>query len=810
VSKIEIARKALKNVVKEWSPNVELGVTAYGHRKKGDCNDIENIIPVGKVDKNKVIKTVMSIQPKGKTPISRSLRKAAEALKYTEEKATIILISDGKETCDADPCAAAKELEKKGIDFVTHVIGFNVDKKTDKQLECIAHATGGEYFSAKNATALNKAMKRIVKKVEVVKPKPVVKKLKKNLEVTASETEGGKWVSAIHYIHYIVDGEKDKQVTNCWSEKDKSCLEKLPVGKYIMVSEYNKFKKETPIEIKADEVLKVNVVMGQTGKIEITASETEGGKWVSAIHYIHYIVDGEKEEQVTNCWSEKKESCIQQIPVGKYIMVSEYNEFKKETPIEIKADEVLKINVVIGQTGKIEITASETEGGKWVSAIHYIHYIVDGEKEEQVTNCWSEKKESCIQQIPVGKYIMVSEYNEFKKETPIEIKAEETNRVNVIFSQTNKVIISASETEDGKWIEAHHDIYKMEDGEKGSHVTSCWSHKKEECIRQIPLGKYLLKSSYNKFNNETYFEIKADEATKINIVMGETGKVEIIASKTEGGKWVEAHHDIYYMEDGEKGSHVTSCWSHKKEECIRQIPVGKYLLKSTYNQFKKETPFEVKAKKMTKLRVIFGQFVIKSICTDVHTKVGYEVYARSGRMVYDTSRPCGEIVQLTLDSGDYSVEASMQSSKKEVKFTVGGTEHELLLDLTNLNHEEAIKEDTPMEHTLVTEKKVKQKRSINTKIQNELDQTDMKEAAKGLGQLGALLGQMGKAVNGDNSKEIQEAGAFLKALGGLVDPEKTKAIKEEIAHEKEVQKIENKKADKAFDEMSQELEMFTK
>ncbi|HHB94921.1 MAG TPA: VWA domain-containing protein, partial [Campylobacterales bacterium] len=154
-TKIEIAKKALENVVKDWNPKVELGLTVYGHRKKGDCNDIESVIPVGQIDKNEIISTVNKIQPKGKTPIARSLKKVADELKYTEEKATIILISDGKESCDSNPCDVAKDLEKKGIDFVTHVIGFNVDKKTDKQLECIAKATGGEYFSAKNASALN-------------------------------------------------------------------------------------------------------------------------------------------------------------------------------------------------------------------------------------------------------------------------------------------------------------------------------------------------------------------------------------------------------------------------------------------------------------------------------------------------------------------------------------------------------------------------------------------------------------------------------------------------------------------------------
>ena len=305
VTKIEIARDALKNVVREWNPNVELGLTVYGHRSKGDCNDIETIIPVGKIDKNRVIKTVMSIKPKGKTPISRSLRKVAEEIKYTEEKATIILISDGKETCDPDPCATAKELEAQGIDFVAHVIGFNVDKKTSKQLECIANATGGEYFSAKNAAALNEAMKVIAKKVEVVEPpKPVVKKLKNNLEVIASETEGGKWVEAYHAIYPVEDGEIGRSKKNCWSKKKKECLLDIPVGQYVLKSKYNEFKKETAFEIKAGEATKLSIVFGQTNKVEITASETEGGKWIKAYHAIHPVEDGEIGRSVKNCWSE--------------------------------------------------------------------------------------------------------------------------------------------------------------------------------------------------------------------------------------------------------------------------------------------------------------------------------------------------------------------------------------------------------------------------------------------------------------------------------------------------------------------------
>ena len=106
---------------------------------------------------------VDAIKPKGKTPLTAAVRMAAEELRYTEEKATVILLSDGLETCDLDPCAVAGELEGAGIDFTAHVIGFNITGSDDrKQLSCIAENTGGTFVSAANAQELTKAFEQVI------------------------------------------------------------------------------------------------------------------------------------------------------------------------------------------------------------------------------------------------------------------------------------------------------------------------------------------------------------------------------------------------------------------------------------------------------------------------------------------------------------------------------------------------------------------------------------------------------------------------------------------------------------------------
>jgi Ca-activated chloride channel family protein len=109
-TKISAARRAVDSILAKWKPNDRLGLMAYGHRVKGDCKDIELIVPPQGFDADRIQQSVRALNPKGKTPIADSLRAAARALQSSERKATVILVSDGIETCSPDPCAVAAEL----------------------------------------------------------------------------------------------------------------------------------------------------------------------------------------------------------------------------------------------------------------------------------------------------------------------------------------------------------------------------------------------------------------------------------------------------------------------------------------------------------------------------------------------------------------------------------------------------------------------------------------------------------------------------------------------------------------------------
>jgi Ca-activated chloride channel homolog len=98
-TKMDIAKEVVAKLVADWKPDDELGLVAYGHREKGSCTDIEVLREPGALDAGDYMKAVNALNPKGKTPMTAAVRIAAEALQYTEKKATVILVSDGIETC---------------------------------------------------------------------------------------------------------------------------------------------------------------------------------------------------------------------------------------------------------------------------------------------------------------------------------------------------------------------------------------------------------------------------------------------------------------------------------------------------------------------------------------------------------------------------------------------------------------------------------------------------------------------------------------------------------------------------------------
>lgn len=161
-AKIAVARRVLKEALAGVPEATAVGLVAYGHRSKEDCADIEVIAAPGAQPRPALAAKIDALQPKGKTPITAAVTQVFEALRTRERPATVVLVSDGIETCGGDPCAAVRAAREAGIAFVLHVVGFDVGDVDVAQLECAAQAGGGLYLPAADADQLAAALAQAV------------------------------------------------------------------------------------------------------------------------------------------------------------------------------------------------------------------------------------------------------------------------------------------------------------------------------------------------------------------------------------------------------------------------------------------------------------------------------------------------------------------------------------------------------------------------------------------------------------------------------------------------------------------------
>ncbi len=166
-SKMSVAKRTILQVLNRVPPSTNLGLRVYGARTDSAafaCRDSYLAVPIGANQRYRISSALSSIQPKGATPISHSLIEATEDdFLNRPGKKTIILVSDGIETCGQDPCSVAVNMQRRGIDVKISVVGFGLhDLAAMNQLKCIALSTFGQFHLANTAAQLADQLGRTI------------------------------------------------------------------------------------------------------------------------------------------------------------------------------------------------------------------------------------------------------------------------------------------------------------------------------------------------------------------------------------------------------------------------------------------------------------------------------------------------------------------------------------------------------------------------------------------------------------------------------------------------------------------------
>ena len=175
-TRLEAAKAAVADFVGSLAPDIRLALRVYGHQStpdKKNCQDSELVAGFAPAAEGKaaLLDKVAGLKARGYTPITLSLQLAAKDIAgEPSAERTVVLVSDGRETCSAAPCVAAKALAAADAMLVVHTIGLGVDAAARNQLQCIASMARGSYFDAGSRAELAAVIGKAAaaKKTEIV------------------------------------------------------------------------------------------------------------------------------------------------------------------------------------------------------------------------------------------------------------------------------------------------------------------------------------------------------------------------------------------------------------------------------------------------------------------------------------------------------------------------------------------------------------------------------------------------------------------------------------------------------------------
>lgn len=160
VPRIDGAKRAMGRVIPDVAHLRRLGLIVYGEGEYNDCNTIELRLKPTPDAAATLLGEVANIDPRGRTPLTESVKQAADILDYKNRPGTIVLLTDGEETCGGDPCKLAAQLKKQAKDLTIHVIGYRHETEGYFTSRCMADVTGGHYVRATNEAELVEALRK--------------------------------------------------------------------------------------------------------------------------------------------------------------------------------------------------------------------------------------------------------------------------------------------------------------------------------------------------------------------------------------------------------------------------------------------------------------------------------------------------------------------------------------------------------------------------------------------------------------------------------------------------------------------------
>jgi Ca-activated chloride channel homolog len=371
-AKFEVSRETLAQTLARVRPDARLGLSSFGHRRRGYCADVEVIVPPDANNLEKVTTPLAKLNANGMGPVAMALRETAKAI-GASAPSTIVMIHDDIDNCSPDTCAAAAEIAKANPNIAIYSIGLGLGPQKLALMSCVANATGGRAYDTQDVAGLNAALDEILKLANlepgVALATPKDQTSKKEEAAPPPEAPPGLYLTAgLGPDSATLESPVRWRIAKAGPEGEviqetraAAIVEKVPPGSYEVEARLGMASAHQTVEVKTNGPTSVRLDLN-AGVLKLLARAAKNAPPLPAPVFTVTALDGaDAKKSVAPLWIGREAQPEIVLPAGDYRVTVEDGLARQEQTVKIAAATGTTVDAMLA-TGRLELAAARGNG----------------------------------------------------------------------------------------------------------------------------------------------------------------------------------------------------------------------------------------------------------------------------------------------------------------------------------------------------------------------------------------------------------------------------------------------------------------
>ncbi|MBA2124706.1 VWA domain-containing protein [Hyphomicrobium methylovorum] len=587
-AKIDIVRETLGKTLMEPS-STRVGLISFGHRRRGDCNDVE-LIAAPDSAREAVAAPLAKLNPRGPGPVTSALKLAAEAI-GTSRPAQIVIVGDNADNCHQDTCALARDFARSTPGVAVHVVGIGIPASERPRISCVSDATGGHYYDITNSTGLSAALEEVAK-IAILAPSgtnvsapsaeaaPPPPPKGASLRVSAALIKGGALID--QQIRWRIRQAGGSDVLGETTGRDISA--KLSAGSYDIEAQLGSIIAKGTITV-ADGGTESIVLPLDAAHLSVRAVASKGSTSPSPSAIMTVSSDGKPVA------IEKGGRVDLFLRPGTYALDVADGIARDRRALKLAAGDDAPIEIAL-ETGVVELTAN-TADGKVPADVLYSIYEDDPESPNGRREVARSRADAPTFTVPAGTYYVSARSGAADVRERLAVSVGETVRKTLKFDLVPLKL--ATSVAGAAATDAHGVVYRIDrlDGDRTRIARASGS----QLAIDLPAGRYRVSSSLAAFNLSTSRDVTLAAGKPMEATLTiDGGQVNF---KPPSGTYTGAR-DVFWEVIGADGARV---WHATDAESRALLAPGHYKVRFEAQNVRLEAAFEVRSGETTEVKV---------------------------------------------------------------------------------------------------------------------------------------------------------------------------------------------------------------